>query len=147
MKMELPSGVSTYPVLAIRLNVWVLPETDPGAQTIPVVGAPGGRAPAFPGKSTAAPANRVSTRPSRRVFPVIMAILSRRTDVTDLDIGLAHVLLGRQEIRVDPDLGHHSARGAARAGSAQARQASPVAVLEVVAVVRPDSVRSGRLQS
>src|SRR6516225_8386381 len=94
MKMLLPSGVFSYPVLATRLNVRVPLDSDPGVHTMPVLGKPAGSASACPGMSTADPAASASASPSRRVLRAIVAFLSRRTISAGSDIGLAHVLLG-----------------------------------------------------
>src|SRR5690242_4409811 len=110
MKMLLPSGVSSYPVLATRLNVWVAPATDPGVHTMPILGKPVGSASACPGMSTADPAASASASPSRRVLRAIVAFLPRRTISACSDIGLAHVLLsGKWAALINADLGHHSA--------------------------------------
>src|SRR5215470_9711433 len=145
MKMLLPSGVSSYPVLATRLNVWVVPETDPGVHTMPILGKPAGSAAACPGMSTADPAASASASPSRRVLRDIVAFFPRRTVSACSDIGLAHVLLGRERTAViDADLGHHSARRPAGTGSSEAREPPPVPVLEVVDVVRTHAIRARR---
>src|SRR5215467_5285783 len=145
MKMLLPSGVFSYPVLATRLNVWVPPETVPGVHTMPVLGKPAGSACACPGMSTADPAASASASPSRRVLRAIVAFLPRRTISACSDIGLAHVLLGRERtILIDADLGHHSARRPPGTGRSVAREPTPVPVLEVVDVVRAHAVRARR---
>src|SRR6516165_4109103 len=145
MKMLLPSGVSSYPVLATRLNVWVPPETVPGVHTMPILGKPVGSAAACPGMSTTDPAASASTSPSRRVLRAIVAFLPRRTISACSDIGLAHVLLGGQRAAlIDADLGHHSARRPAGTGSSEAREPPPVPVLEVVDVVRTHTIRARR---
>src|SRR5215468_6629601 len=143
MKTLLPSGVSAYPVLAVRLNVWVLPETDPGVHTMPILAKPVGSAAACPGTSTADPAASASTSTSRRVLRAIVAFLPRRTISACSDIGLAHVLLGGERAAlIDADLGHHSARRPAGTGRSKAGEPSPVPVLEVVDVVRTHAVRA-----
>src|SRR5919198_792117 len=119
MKTLLPSGVCTYPVLATRLNVCVLPETVPGVQTMPIFGAPAGSAPACPGTSTADPAASATTRPSRLILCVIVAPL--------LGIGLTHCGLWGQWRLVDPNLGLHPAGSGWRA---EVGQPAPVPVLE-----------------
>src|SRR5215831_16687979 len=135
MKMLLPSGVSSYPVLATRLNVWVLPDTDPGVHTMPILAKSCGSASACPGMSTADPAASASASPSRRVLRAIVAFLPRRTISACSDIGLAHVLLvgkptlARGEGLIDADLGHHSARRPAGTGRSEAREPPPVPVL------------------
>src|SRR5690242_2183763 len=139
MKMLLPSGVSSYPVLATRLNVRVLPATDPGVHTMPILGKPAGSASACPGMSTADPA--ASASPSRRVLSAIVAFLPQRTFSACSDIGLAHVLLGGERAAlIDADLGHHSARRPAGTGQSEAREPPPVPVLEVVDVVRAHAI-------
>src|SRR5215469_17187582 len=143
MKMLLPSGVSSYPVLATRLNVWVPPATVPGVHTMPILGKPAGSALACAGMSTADPAASASTSPSRTVLRAIVAFLPRRTISACSDIGLAHVLLGGERAAlIDADLGHHSARRPPGTGRAEAREPPPVPVLEVVDVVRTDAVRA-----
>src|SRR5215469_5463079 len=145
MKMLLPSGVSSYPVLATRLNVRVLPDTDPGVHTMPILAKPVGSASACPGMSTADPAASASTSTSRPVLRAIVAFLPRRTISACSDIGLAHVLLGgKRAVLVDADLGHHSAWPPAGTGSPEAREPPPVPVLEVVDVVRTLGVRARR---
>src|SRR5215472_1792867 len=144
MKMLLPSGVSSYPVLATRLNVWVLPDTVPGVHTMPILAKPCGSAAACPGMSTADPAASASTSPSRPVLRAIVAFLPRRTISACSDIGLAHVLLGGKRALVDADLSHHSAWPPAGTGSPEAREPPPVPVLEVVDVVRTPAIRAGR---
>src|SRR5690348_4319240 len=145
MKMLLPSGVSSYPVLATRLNVWVPPATDPGVHTMPILAKPVGSAAACPGMSTADPAASASTSTSRPVLRAIVAFLPRRTISACSDIGLAHVLLGGERaVFIDADLGHHSARRPTWAGRAEAREAPPVPVLEVVDVVRAHAIRARR---
>src|SRR5215475_11182373 len=122
MKMLLPSGVSSYPVLATRLNVWVVPATDPGVHTIPILGKPAGSACACPGMSTADPAASASASPSRRVLRDIVAFFPRRTvsACSDMGVGLAHVLLGGERAAlIDADLGHHSARRPAGTGRSE----------------------------
>src|SRR5689334_15382313 len=147
MKMLLPSGVSSYPVLATRLNVWVLPETDPGVHTMPILAKPCGSASACPGISTADPAASASTSTSRPVLRAIVAFLPRRTVSACSDIGLAHVLLGgKRAALIDADLGHHSAWPSAGTGRAEAREPPPVPVLEVVDVVRAHAVRAAWAQ-
>src|SRR5215472_17161075 len=143
MKMLLPSGVSSYPVLATRLNVWVLPDTVPGVHTMPILGKFAGSASACPGMSTTDPAASASTSPSSPVLRAIVAFLPRRTISACSDIGLAHVLLGGERAAlIDADLGHHSARRPPGTGRAEAREPPPVPVLEVVDVVRTDAVRA-----
>src|SRR5215468_1620178 len=148
MKTLLPSGVSAYPVLATRLNVWVVPDTDPGVHTMPILGKPAGSASACPGMSTTDPAASASA--SRRVLRDIVAFLPRRTISAWSDIGLAHVLLRGEpvivvgEALIHADLGHHSARRPARTGRSEAREPPPVPVLEVVDVVRTDAIRARR---
>src|SRR6516225_9932391 len=144
MKMLLPSGVSSYPVLATRLNVWVPPETVPGVHTMPILAKPVGSAAACPGMSTADPAASASASPSRTVLRAIVAFLPRRTISACSDIGLAHVLLGGERALVDADFGHHAARPPAGTGSPEAREPPPVPVLEVVDVVRTPAIRAGR---
>src|SRR5215467_1992566 len=152
MKMLLPSGVFSYPVLATRLNVWVPPETVPGVHTMPILGKPAGSASACPGMSTTDPAASASASPSpsRRVLRDIVAFLPRRTISAWSDIGLAHVLLRGEpvivvgEALIHADLGHHSARRPARTGRSEAREPPPVPVLEVVDVVRTHAVRARR---
>src|SRR5215468_753298 len=147
MKTLLPSGVSAYPVLAARLNVWVLPATDPGVHTMPILGKPTGSASACAGMSTADPAASASTSMSRAVLRAIVAFLPRRTisACSGMGIGLAHVLLGGERAAlIDADLGHHSARRPAGTGSSEAREPPPVPVLEVVDVVRTHAVRARR---
>src|SRR6185312_11528003 len=133
MKMLLPSGVSSYPVLATRLNVWVLPDTDPGVHTMPILAKFSGSASACPGISTADPAASASTSPSRPVLRAIVAFLPRRTfSARSGNIGLAHVLLGgKWAALIDADLGHHSAWPPVGTGRAEAREPPPVPVLEV----------------
>src|SRR6266480_1216665 len=141
MKMLLPSGVSSYPVLATRLNVCVPPATDPGVHTMPILAKPVGSAAACPGMSTADPAASASTSTSRPVLRAIVAFLPRRTISACSDIGLAHVLLGGERAAlIDADLGHHSARRPAGAGRPKAREPPPVPVLEVVDVVRTHAI-------
>src|SRR5215813_10738820 len=149
MKMLLPSGVSAYPVLATRLNVWVVPDTDPGVHTMPILGKPAGSASACPGMNTTDPAAAASasTSPSRAVLRAIVAFLLRRTisACSGMGIGLAHVLLGGERAAlIDADLGHHSARPSAGIGRAEAREPPPVPVLEVVDVVRTHAIRARR---
>src|SRR5215467_2325517 len=128
MKMLLPSGVSSYPVLATRLNVWVPPATVPGVHTMPILAKPVGSAAACPGMSTADPAASASTSPSRPVLRPIVAFLPRRTISACSDIGLAHVVLRGELALIDADLGHHSARRPGGAGRAEAREPPPVPV-------------------
>src|SRR5215470_14258371 len=144
MKMLLPSGVSSYPVLATRLNVRVPPDKDPGVHTMPILGKPAGSASACPGMSTADPAASASTSTSRPVLRAIVAFLPRRTISACSDIGLAHVRLGGKRALVDADLGHHSAWPPAGTGSPEAREPPPVPVLEVVDVVRTPPIRARR---
>src|SRR5215475_725222 len=145
MKMLLPSGVSSYPVLAVRLNVWVAPATVPGVHTMPILGKPAGSASACPGMSTADPAASASASPSRTVLRAIVAFLPRRTFSACSDIGLAHVLLGGERAAlIDADLGHHSARRPAGTGRSEAGEPPPVPVLEVIDVVRTHAVRVAR---
>src|ERR1700748_3538852 len=133
MKMLVPSGVSEGPVFATRLSVWVLPDTDPGVHTMPILGKPCGSASACPGMSAADPAASANTSPSWPVLRAIVSFLSRRTTSACSDIGLAHVLLGGQRAAlIDADLGHHSARRPAGTGRSEAREPAPVPVLEVV---------------
>src|SRR5258705_9695803 len=94
MKTLLPSGVSAEPVLATTLNVCVVPDTDPGVHTMPVLGKPCGSASACPGMSTTAPAASASASTIRRVLRAIVAFLPRRPVSACSGIGLAHVLLG-----------------------------------------------------
>src|SRR6516165_1613581 len=145
MKMLLPSGVSSYPVLATRLNVRVLPPKVPGVHTMPILGKPCGSALACPGISTADPAASASTSTSRPVLRAIVAFLPRRTISACSDIGLAHVLLGGERAAlIDADLGHHSARRPPGTGRAEAREPPPVPVLQVVDVVRTHAIRARR---
>src|SRR5215510_2040744 len=145
MKTLLPSGVSAYPVLAVRLNVWVVPATVPGVHTMPILGKPAGSASACAGMSTADPAASASTSPSRTVLRAIVAFLPRRTISACSAIGLAHVLLGGERAAlIDADLGHHSARRPAGSGRSEAGEPPPVPVLEVVDVVRAHAVRAAR---
>src|SRR5499427_2547820 len=148
MKMLLPSGVFSYPVLATRLNVWVPPEAVPGVHTMPILGKPAGSAAACPGMSTADPVASASTSTSRPVLRAIVAFLPRRTISACSDIGLAHVLLGGERAAlIDADLGHHSAWPPAGIGSSEAREPPPVPVLEVVDVVGTHAVRARRARA
>src|SRR5262245_54771181 len=110
---------------------------------MPIFGKPGGSASACPGMSTADPAASASASPSRRVLRAIVAFLPARTMCACSDLGLAYVLLGGERAAlIDADLGHHSARRPAGTGRSETREPSPVPVLEVVDVVRPDAVRA-----
>src|SRR5215831_3401713 len=143
MKMLLPSGVSSYPVLATRLNVRVPPEKDPGVHTMPILAKPVGSAAACPGMRTADPAASASASTSRPVLRAIVAFLPRRTVSACSAIGLAHVLLGGERAALrDADFGHHSARRPAATGRSEAGEPPPVPVLEVVDVVRAHAVRA-----
>src|SRR5215470_8620494 len=111
MKMLLPSGVSSYPVLATRLNVWVLPDTVPGVHTMPILAKPAGCAAAYPGMRTADPAASASASPSRTVLRAIVAFLPRRTMSACSDIVLAQVVVGGEGADlIDAEHGHPSAR-------------------------------------
>ena len=94
------------------------------------------------------PGGKIRYRKEGRVDPLklrraIVAFLPRRTISAGSDIGLAHVLLGRERAAlIDADLGHHSARRPAGPGRAEAREPPPVPVLEVVDVVRTHAVRT-----
>src|SRR5262249_10338730 len=135
----------SYPVLATRLNVWVVPETDPGVHTMPILGKSAGSACARPGMSTADPAASASASPSRRVLRDIVAFFPGRTVSACSDIGLAQVLLvGERAALIDAALGHHPARRPAGTGSSEAREPPPVPVLEVVDVVRTHAIRTRR---
>src|SRR4249920_2103256 len=111
MKTLLPSGVWMWPLLAFRLKVRVVPARVPGVQTMPILGAPVGSAPAWVGASSAKePAASTTATPSRRILCVIVAVPPRLLVAARLDIGLAHYGLGRKRrARVHPHLGHHSA--------------------------------------